>query len=82
MQTQPNTRNVIILVVIIAVAFVAYAIMTMPDRRDGAERIGDAIHELPQGLDKATRQLEDRTPAQKLGDKIEDAGESVKEGVQ
>ncbi len=65
-------RNTIMFAVIVALAFLAYSVLTMPDRRTPTEKVGDAVHDLPQGLDKASRQLEDRTPGQKLGDKIKD----------
>jgi hypothetical protein len=64
-------------VVIVILSLLAYAVLTMPDRRTGAEKLGDAISELPNGADKAARQLEDRTPGQKLGDAVEDAGENA-----
>jgi len=72
MNTNPAARNVIMFVIILVVAFLAYSVLTMPDRRNATEKVGDAIHDLPQGLDKASRQLEDRTPGQKLGDEIKD----------
>lgn len=72
------TKAVLVAAVVIILAIIAYAILTMPDNRNGAERIGDAISELPNGVDKAAEQLGDRTPGEKLGDAVEDAGESVK----
>ncbi len=68
----PVTRNVVMFVVILALAFLAYSVLTLPDHRTGTEKVSDAVHDLPQGLDKASRQLEDRTPGQKLGDTIKD----------
>ena len=64
--------------VIIAAIF-AYSLATMPDTRSTTEKVGDAIHELPKGADKAERQLEDRTPGQRLGDAVKDAGDNIKE---
>ena len=60
-------------------AVLAYGWLTMPDRRSPTEKLGDAIHELPQGVDKAERQLEERTPGQKLGDGVKDAGDTIKQ---
>ncbi len=68
----PHTRNIVMLIVILALAFFAYSYLTMPDQRTTTEKVGDAIHDLPQGVDKAGRQLEDRTPGQKLGDAVKD----------
>ncbi len=77
-QTTSNGRMALgIIVAIVAVALV-YAFLTMPDRRTGTEKLGDAIHELPQGVDKAARQLEDRTPGQKIGDAVKDTGDDIK----
>lgn len=74
-----NARNVLVLIALILVAVVAYGVVTSKDQRNVAEKIGDAIHELPQGVDKAERQLEDRTPGQKLGDAVKDTGDKIKE---
>lgn len=74
-------KNILAAIVVIAIAFLAFAVMTMPDQRNTAEKVGDAIHELPEGLDKASRQLEDRTPGEKLGDAVKDAGEEIKENT-
>ncbi len=70
------TRNLFILVVVLALAVVGYAVLTMPDHRSTTEKVGDAIHDLPKGVDKAGRQLEERTPGQKIGDAIKDNTES------
>lgn len=56
----------------------AFFLLTMPDRRTPTEKLGDAIHELPKGIDKAGDQLKDRTPAQQLGDKLDDVGDNLK----
>lgn len=69
---QPNSRRLVMFIVIVVVAILAYSVLTMPDQRNTTEKIGDAIHELPQGVDKAARELEDRTPGQKIGDAIKD----------
>jgi hypothetical protein len=70
--TSSVSKNVIVFVILVAVALVAYSVLTMPDRRTATEKVGDAIHELPQGVDRASRQLEDRTPGEKIGDTIKD----------
>jgi hypothetical protein len=69
-----------ILALIILVS-VGYGILTMPDKRNTMEKVGDAVHELPQGLDKAERQLEGRTPGQKVGDSVKDAGDKIKDNT-
>ena len=64
----------------IIVALLIYGVLTLPDQRNTTEKIGDAIHDLPQGVDKAERQLHDRTPGQKLGDAVKDTGDKIKDG--
>ncbi|MFZ4541421.1 MAG: hypothetical protein ACOYNL_06375 [Rickettsiales bacterium] len=76
--TTSGNRNLIYLLLVIVLAAVAWGVMTMPDRRTGGEKIGDAIDALPQGVDKAARQLEDRSPGEKIGDAVKDAGDDVK----
>ena len=56
--------------------------MTMRDQRGTGERIDDAFAQLPHGIDKAERQLEDRTPGQKLGDRVIDMGHDIKKNTQ
>lgn len=70
-----STRNIVAIIVVAILAFVAYAVLNAPDRRSPTEKIGDAIHDLPQGVDKAGRQLEDRTLGDKINDKIKDSTE-------
>lgn len=74
-----NAKNLLIVAALILVAGVIYGVATSKDQRSTTEKIGDAIHELPQGIDKAERQLEDRTPGQKLGDVVKDTGDKIKE---
>lgn len=78
MNNSKSSKGLLTAVIVIIVAVLAYSLLTMPDRRNGAERLGDAIHELPKGADKAARQLEDRTPGQRLGDAVKDTGDDIK----
>ena len=71
-----------VLCAVIIIAIIGYSFLTMPDNRNGAEKLGDAIHELPKGVDKAARQLEDRTPGEKLGDAVKDTGDDIKRNSQ
>lgn len=79
--TNSGARTALIVIVVALVAMLAYSVLTMPDNRTGAERLGDAISELPNGVDNAADQLKDRTPGEKLGDAVEDAGESIKDAT-
>ncbi len=74
-------RTIIIVLLVIVIALAGYFVLTMPDQRSTTDKIGDAVHELPNGLDKASRQLEDRTPGQKIGDSIKDAGDKAGDTV-
>jgi len=74
----PKPNAVMAVIIIAILAAVMYAFLTMPDRRTGSEKIGDAIHDLDKGPEKAARQLEDRTPGQKLGDAVKDTGDDIK----
>jgi hypothetical protein len=61
----------------LVIAVIGYLILTAPDQRDPGQKIGDAINELHNGPEKAARQLEDRTP----GDKLEDAAKDEKHDI-
>ena len=77
-QAESLTKTLIAILVVAVIAILGYNFLTMKDNRSTTDRIGDAVHALPQGLDKASEQLEDRTPGQKLGDSVEDAGGTIK----
>ena len=62
---------------VIIIGVLAYGFLTMRDQRSLGDKISDAYHAWPQGADKAERQLEDRTPGQKLGDAVKDAGDKA-----
>jgi len=76
-----SNRNITGLLIVIILAIVTYAVLTMPDQRSTGQRIGDAVDALPQGLDKASRQLEKRTPGEKLGDAVKDTGQDIKDAT-
>jgi len=71
-------KTLLAMLVVLAIAVLGYNFLTMKDNRSTTDRVGDAVHALPQGLDKASEQLEDRTPGQKLGDAVEDTGKDIK----
>ncbi len=72
-----NSKTLIGILVIIVIALVGYWVLTMPDNRSTGDKISDAWHALPNGVDKAGQQLQDRTPGQKLGDAVKDTGDKV-----
>lgn len=65
--------------VAIAIFATAYIVLNRPDQRDPLQKVGDAIEALPQGVDKAARQLNDRTPGDKINDAAKDAKQDVKD---
>ena len=73
------------IIIIVSVAFIVtiicYNILNAPDRRDPGQKIGDAINELHNGPDKAARQLESRTPGDKLQDAVHDEKRDVKKAL-
>jgi hypothetical protein len=81
MTTHAFGKYLLILCLVAVVSLVGYSVMNAPDRRSAGDKIGDAINELPSGVDKAARQLEDRTPADKLGDAAKDAGDDLKKAT-
>lgn len=78
-QFQPKHLAIVAFVAAIAVG--GYLVLNNPDQRSAGDKIGDAINELPNGIDKAARQLEDRTPGEKLGDVIDDAVDDTKKAT-
>ncbi len=64
----------------VIVAVIGYYLLTMPDQRNGVQKLGDAIEQLHNGngSDKAARELKDRTPGERIGDAVKDAGDKFK----
>ena len=79
--TQSSQKFFVTVALVVVVAIVALYVLNAPDRRNAGEKIGDAINELPNGVDKAARQLEDRTPGEKLGDAVKDVGDDIKKST-
>lgn len=81
MNTHSIGKMLLTLSLVVVIGFIAYSVMNTPDIRSTGEKLGDAIDELPNGVDKAARQLEDRTPAEKLNDVAKDAGDDLKKAT-
>ena len=64
-------KSALIFVVFIVIGLLAYGLLTKKDNRDVSDKVSDAYHE-----------LESRTPGQKLGDAVKDAGDKIKEDTQ
>ncbi len=81
MTKHPPMKLLLIAGLITLVIVLGYNILNAPDRRDPGQKISDAINELPNGVDKATRQLKDRTPGEKLKDAAKDEGDDIKKAT-
>jgi peptidoglycan hydrolase CwlO-like protein len=71
-----TTLGLLALVAVIGIIIFIFA--TAPDNRTTGDKIGDAVDELP-NVGKAADQLQDKTPAEKLDDAVEDIGDKMKE---
>lgn len=60
------------LIAVIVIAVIAFLTLA-PDNRTTGERTVDAIESLPQGVDEAAGQFEDKSPLEKAADKAENA---------
>jgi len=76
-----STKKLVTILIVIAVAIIAWGVLTMPDQRTTGEKVGDAVDALPHGIDKAAEQLEDRTPGERVGDAVKETGEDIKEAT-
>ena len=74
-------KTLLIVAAITVIAVIGYTILNAPDTRTDGQKLSDAVHELPEGVDKAARQLEDRTPADKLEDAASDAGKDLRKAT-
>jgi uncharacterized membrane protein (DUF106 family) len=78
MSEHPSLRLIIIIALIGITATIAYYMLHIPDRRSSEEKVSDAIQALDHGFEKAARQLEDRTTAEKLEDAYKEMGDDTK----
>jgi hypothetical protein len=68
-----NRNSIIGLIVVVLVIVVGFLVLNQPDQRSTGEKIGDAVGRLDEGVDDAARELEDRTPGERIKDGYEDA---------
>ncbi len=76
-----QARYVIMVVVAATLTVFALYILNTPDHRNAGEKLVDTVNELPNGIDKAARQTQDRTPGDKLKDAAKDATSDVKKSI-
>lgn len=78
-----NTKTIIAILVVIVLAIAGYYMLNAGDNRTAGEKIGDAVDNVQEGnMDGAVNSLKDRSPAQKMGDSIEEAGDDVQESLE
>ncbi|MGE0251856.1 MAG: hypothetical protein AB7G80_01500 [Dongiaceae bacterium] len=73
-----DNRALIAALVIVVIAILGYLFLTQPDRRTTGERVGDAVEQLSDGVGDAGRELQDRTPAERLRDNAEEMKEDLR----
>ena len=73
MAMNSNSKAILGVLVLVVLGVVAYGALTMPDNRSFNEKVGDAVGKLDDGVDDAARELEDRTPAERIEDEVNDA---------
>jgi hypothetical protein len=81
MTTHSLGKTILILCLIVVIVFIGYRVLNAPDKRSTQQKISDAIDELPEGRKKVARQLQNRTPADKLHDAAQDAGDDLKKAT-
>ncbi len=80
MAVKQPSQGLLWIIIAAVVIIVGYLVLTMPDNRSTGDKIGDAVNELEDGggLGDAADELKDRTPGERLGDAVEDVGDSIK----
>lgn len=68
-----NATIITVLLVIIALGGFGWAALNAPDQRSTGQHIEDAVDNLDEGVDDAARELEDRTPLERMEDEYNDA---------
>jgi hypothetical protein len=81
MQKSGNGKILILLAALAMVIMGAYWVLTMPDKRSDAEKLGDAVDAIAEGFEKASEQTQDRTLGEKLGATLSDVKEDVKDSI-
>jgi hypothetical protein len=67
-----DTRSITVALLLVVVAVLIYAMATTPEHRTPGQKMGAAIDRLDEGVSKAGHELQDRTPAERLRDNLND----------
>lgn len=73
-----SMKNLILVIAVIAIGAGVYTVMTTREDRTLGQKIDAATDQLDNGVDNAARELQDRTPAERIKDDIKDATDSDK----
>lgn len=63
-------------VLVVVIVVMAYMMMNTREDKSIGQKMDDAIGQLDNGVDNAARELENRTPAEKVVDEVKDATDS------
>ncbi|NDF12060.1 MAG: hypothetical protein EB060_04495 [Proteobacteria bacterium] len=76
-------RTLTTLLIIAILSLGLYLLLTTPDQRSLGQRFDQAVDDLREGKSAkdAARTLERRTPGQKIGDAVKDAGDKIKDNT-
>ncbi len=67
--------KIMTIIAIVAVVILAYFVLNTREDRTVGQKMSDAVEQLDNGVDNAARELQDRTPAEKIKDAVDDAKE-------
>lgn len=81
MTTKTPTKNIITLMLVIAIIAGGYWLYNKPDERSDAEKLGDALDEISNGFENAGKKLEDKTFGERLTDDVKSTSEEIIEDV-
>ena len=75
-----SSNTLVTLLIVIVVIAGAYYFLYGKDTRTGGQKLGDAVDTLgdTHSLGRASEELKDRSPAEKLGDAIKNKNEELK----
>lgn len=65
-----KAKPFIMIILALAIGFGIYTFMNKADERTALERAADAVKALPEGVDKAAQQLEDKSMADKIQESV------------
>lgn len=75
---EKSKTGLIVIIIIVLVGIVAYLTLITPNTLTAVQKSDDAVDTSTENPKKAVRQLEDRTPEEKLGDEVKDLGDDTK----